>query len=151
MPLSSTPSSVVYLNLSSVCTKIPWFSPLMLMAIDPYAFNCMSHFISQSLHSFTKVATQNLVQWMLFWYQCCFKSSRPRSSGIIHDASKRIGKMLPISKNKQLPAGNCCLPGLSGCHASSLCWVPLFFPIGTMPSSKPFSLCFPEAPGFCPH
>jgi hypothetical protein len=120
----------------------------LLMAIDPCPFNCMSHFISQSLHSFTHVATQNFVQLMPFWSQCCIRSSRSGSSRIIHDASKRIGKVLPISYNKQWPAGNCGLPGLSGCHTSSLCWVPLFFPIGTMPSSRPFPLCFPEAPAF---
>jgi hypothetical protein len=52
--------------IASVCTKSQWFFPLMLLAIDPCAFNCMSHVICQNLHSFTQVATQNLVQRMLF-------------------------------------------------------------------------------------
>jgi hypothetical protein len=52
--------------IASVCTKNPWFVPLMLMAIDPCAFNCIPHFMSQNLHLFTQVATQNFVQRMLF-------------------------------------------------------------------------------------
>jgi hypothetical protein len=136
--------------ITSVHTKISWFFPLMLVTVDPCAFNCMSHFISQSLHSFTKVATQNLAQLMLFWCQCCVRSSRSGSSRISYDACKRIDKVLPISHNKQWAAGNCGLPGLSGCHTSSLFLVPLFFPVGTMPSSKSFSVHFLEASGFCP-
>jgi hypothetical protein len=109
--------------LKPICIKFPWIFLLMLIAIGLCAFNCMSHFISQSLYSFTQVATQNLVQIMLFLCQCCFTSSRP---WLFMMTLRDFRNMLPISNNKQWTAGNPDLPGLSGCHESFLCWIPLY-------------------------
>jgi hypothetical protein len=38
---------------------------------------------------------------------------------IVHDNTKRLPDMLPISNNQQWPAGNSGHPGLCGCHVSS--------------------------------
>jgi hypothetical protein len=133
--------------IASVCTKFPLRFLLMLMAIGPCAFNCMSEFISQSLHCFTQVDTQNLIQRMLFLCQCCFTSTRP---WLFKMPLRDFQNELPTSYNKTSTAVNRCLPGLSGCPVSSLCWDPLFMPSVTFPSSNTFSLCFPEAPGFYP-
>jgi hypothetical protein len=54
-------------HIVNVCTKFPWYFFLILIAIDACAFNCMSHFIYQSLHSFTQVATQNLYKECHFY------------------------------------------------------------------------------------
>jgi hypothetical protein len=104
-------------STASVCSKFPWFSLLMLIAIGPYVFDCMSHFTSQSLHSFTQASTQNLLQRMLFLCQCCFTLTRPRLF------------MMPL-RDFQTSAGNSGLPGLSRCHVSSLIRDPLYFPLG---------------------
>jgi hypothetical protein len=54
--------------IANVDTKFPWFFLLMLTTIGPCVFNWMSHFIFQSLHFFTQVATQNLVLRMLVFF-----------------------------------------------------------------------------------
>jgi hypothetical protein len=40
---------------------------------------------------------------------------------------KDFGNMMSISNNEQWTAGYSVLPGLNGCHGSSLCWGFLFF------------------------
>jgi hypothetical protein len=44
----------------------------------------------QSLHSFTHVDTQNLVQRMLFLCQCCFYVNQSR---IVHDVVQRLQEL----------------------------------------------------------
>jgi hypothetical protein len=71
----------------------------------------MSHFISQSLHSFRQIATQNPAERMLFLCHSCLYVNQ---TGIVSDAIKRLQKALPISNNKQQTVGSSGLPGLSG-------------------------------------
>jgi hypothetical protein len=119
----------------------------MLMDFGLCAFNCMSHFISQSLHFFTHVATQTLVQRMLFLWQGCFTSTRPWSFMM---PLRDFRNVLSISNSKQWTAGNSGFPRLNECPVYSLRWDFLFFPLVSLPSSNSFSFFFPEAPGFCP-
>jgi hypothetical protein len=58
----------------------------MLIAIGACAFNCMSHFISQSLRSFTQVATQSRALRMMFLCEECFYVNHSR---IVNDATKK--------------------------------------------------------------
>jgi hypothetical protein len=116
---------------------------LILLTIDPCVFSHMSHFISQRLHSFTQVTTQNHITSTGKMLLLC---------QLVQDCSwcllKDLRNMLPTSNNEQCTSGNSGFRGLSGWYGSSLCWDILFFSIVTLPSSNTFFFVFQRLQDF---
>jgi hypothetical protein len=124
----------------------PFVLFLMLITIGPCVFNYISHFIYQSLHSFTQVATQNhatSIGRMLVICQLvrdcswCLRDLRT-CANLWQQTMDSWGQW--SSWAKWMPW---VLPLLGPLIFSSFCYWTLSF-------SNTFLLCFPKPPGFCP-
>jgi hypothetical protein len=98
---------------------------LRLITTGPCVFNCISHFISQRLHSFTQVATQNHVinTLMLHQEECWFMSTR---LGLFLMPLRDFRNVWPTSNNKQwtwLMSMPGVIPLLGHLFFPSFCWL----------------------------
>jgi hypothetical protein len=124
--LSATHSSFVYVNIHPVCVPsslgFPFscWLPLAYMHLTACLTLCPKAYIpSHSCHP--KPYTKNAVLMSVLLYS--------KQNMIIHDAPKRLPEHA-ASLQQQRTAGNSGLPGLSGCHMSSLIWDSFFLPLG---------------------
>jgi 1,4-dihydroxy-2-naphthoate octaprenyltransferase len=72
--------------IANVCTKFPWYFFLMMIVIGPCAFNCMSHFISQTYIPSHRLTLKTCRKHAVFMTRLLYFNQ----TMIVHDATKKL-------------------------------------------------------------